>query len=139
MRLNYSKRMSKAPASKNATVTKVISAALFGVLLGLLGWFIWTRHADKQPITRQNTQKYATFEGTVTGRNNGCAYDDACIVSVDNKIIVTGGGLTNNPNANIYGATDADLSNGDKVNVKALNTDHGLTLQGCKECYITRK
>jgi hypothetical protein len=130
--------MNKMPTAKSAIVTKVVPIILFGILLGLFGWLIWTRHVNKQPATQQDVQKYAMFEGTVTGRNNGCAYDDACTVSVDNKVIVTGGGLTANPDANIYGVTDVDLSNGDKVSVKALNTDHGLTLQGCQECYITR-
>jgi hypothetical protein len=130
--------MNKQSPAKNATLTKTISIVLLGVLFGLIGWFIWARHTDKQPTTQQQVQKYAMLEGTVTGRNNGCAHDDICTVSVDNKVIVTGGGLMADANANIYGITDADLRIGDKVSVKALSTDHGLTLQGCRECYITR-
>ncbi len=109
------------------------------MLLAVLGCFIWAHsHKDQRSAPQPKAGSFATFSGTVTARNNGCAYDDVCTISVDDKIIVTGGGLTADPNANIYGTTDNDLRIGDKVNVKARSTDLGLTLQGCKDCFITR-
>ncbi|SRR6266498_4213705 len=103
--------------------------------LGFAGWYAWIRNTDNSTSSQQN---YVEFEGTVTAMSNACHYDAGCSVAVDGKEISTGGGLTNDPQANTWGSTDADLSNGDHVKVKARNGKYGLTLQGCKECYITR-
>ncbi len=114
---------------------RLVIITLAILLLGVIGWFLWAPHNS---TSGGQTQKYTTFDGKVTGINNGCAYDDTCTVTVDDKIIVTGGGLSSDPNANVYGTKDADLAIGDKVSVKALSAEHGLTLQGCQECYISR-
>lgn len=110
------------------------------MLLMAAGWYIWaTRTANNEHSTvQQTTDTIVTLSGTVTARNNGCAHDSICTVSVDGRVIVTGGGLAADPNANIYGTADNDLRIGDKVRVKARTTDHGLTLQGCPDCYVTR-
>jgi len=118
--------MRQPSKNKKSYVTKI--AVILVILLAVFGYYIWT----------QKGGSFVTFSGTITARNNGCAYDDTCTISVDGKVIVTGGGLTADPNANIYGTTDNDLRIGDKVSVKARTTDQGLTLQGCQDCYITR-
>jgi len=76
-----------------------------------------------------------TFSGTVDATNNGCAYDDTCSVTVDGKVIVTGGGLSSNPEGNVYGSSAA-VKIGDKVHAKAIKTPNLYTLQGCSSCYI---
>lgn len=133
--------MSAPLTPKSILTVKNILIVLIAVLLIFLGWFIWSQrtHIDNEQKAQPTPQKYTIFEGTVTGINNGCAYDATCTVSVDNRAIITGGGLSSDPEANVYGVTDADLASGDKVSVKALNSDYGLTLQGCRECYITDK
>lgn len=141
--LTYSKHMKQPSTRKRNNRTRTTLIILLAVILfGTVGWFVWSKNntdgTSSKQATHQSEQKYTTFDGTVTAMDNGCAYDATCSVSVDGKAIITGGGLSANPDANVYGATDADLAIGDKVSVKALSSDHGLTLQGCSECHITR-
>ncbi len=135
----YDSCMQKQLAPRKTGVTTTVTV-VFVILLVILGWYIWTTHANKSrgSASQQKTESFVTFSGTVTARNNGCTHDDVCTVSVDGKVIVTGSGLTADPDANVYGTTDADLRIGDKVSVKARSTDYGLTLQGCEDCYVTR-
>jgi hypothetical protein len=132
--------MKNPSAAVKTDITRKVLIVVCVIILILIGWYAWASQVrnDRQPAAQQATETFTTFSGTVTARNNGCAHDDICTVTVDGRTIVTGGGLTADPNANTYGVMDNDLRIGDKVSVKARSTDHGLTLQGCQDCYITR-
>jgi|GEM_PF-1534619 len=132
--------MSKPSPRSNTNLRKVIIILIAVTLVAVIGWYFWTR--DKAPAAtnspNQDQGAFAEFQGKVTAINNGCNHDNVCSVTVNEKPIITGGGLSVNEQSNTYGVVDADLAIGDKVKVKALNKDRGMTLQGCNDCYITR-
>ncbi len=123
------------------------------ILISCVGYYIWHTHDTKKQTVASSTNLVKSpksarspstqttevnFNGVVTGINNGCNYDGRCLIIVDDKSIITGGGLSAYPNENIYG-TSSDVKVGDKVTVKALRTGDGFTLQGCSSCYIKRQ
>jgi len=122
-------------------------------VIGFTGWYVLNRKTD---TTQQKTNSssssssseqtsqvraegnYSLFEGTLKHINNGCAADGTCSMTVDDKVIITGGGLGPSQEENTWGITEADFHLGDKVTVKALKDGDNYTLHRCAECYIKR-
>lgn len=113
------------------------------ILLSLAGWYIYNRRhpANNATSNVSSNASVATFSGLITNINNGCDSDGACSITVDGKIVITGGGLAATQVENTYGNLGLNGGNshfkiGQKVSVKALNTNYGYTLQTCSDCYV---
>ncbi len=131
----------------------IIESFLIVVIVGVIGftgWYVLSRKTstdqsktNSTPPSQQNSQvqidgKYTLFEGTLTNINRGCDADGVCSMTVDDQVIITGGGLGPNQEANTWGTTEADFNTGEKVTVKALKDEDNYTLHRCAECYVRR-
>jgi hypothetical protein len=117
----------------------LLSVVMFGLVLGgLLWWFMAGQGEPTSTPQPRTSGKYTLFDGTIKNINRACDFDGQCAFTVDDKIVVTGGGLGPTPEDNIFGTIDRDLKIGEKVTVKALKADDRYTLRRCGECYVKR-
>ncbi len=127
------------------------------VIIGLVGVGIWYLYLNRSvavkintaaptsaaptPVGTVSTVSAKTFSGTITSMNNGCESDGSCSITVDKKVVITGGGLAATEAQNTYGNLGRNGGNsrfkvGQMVEVYALTTDSGYTLQACSSCYV---
>ena len=129
------------------SVVELILVILIILVLGAIGWLVYenqhkaTKSVPMKTSTKSlSTQsKIVTFSGKVTNISHDCNFDGSCSVTVDNKVVITGGGLGPTPDSNVYGYSKLDTLNlGDIVNVRAVKDKYGYTLQGCTSCFVVK-
>ena len=128
---------------RNKQNLSVVAGLLVIAIVGLIGFTAWYVHGHRSVTspTSSDTNASVTFSGKITEINNACYTDGTCSVTVDDKSIVTGGGLSVTDSSNQYGNLGPSGGNfgfkiGQTVSVRALKTNYGYTLQGCADCYV---
>lgn len=123
---------------------EIVLTILIVSTIGFIGWYVFGQKTDtgqqptKSDASIQTDGKYMLFEGTLQNINRGCDADGICSMTIDDVVVITGGGLGPTQEDNTWGTTEADVSPGEKVMVKALKDGDNYTLQRCAECYVTR-
>jgi len=118
------------------TMVEVLLIVVLVVVMAVAG-HLFLKNRDHHPssVNSSSHSDEVTFSGTVTNLSHECNVDGTCSVTVDGKLIITGSGLSPNASDNVYGTSDVQ-NIGDKVDVKAIKSSYGYTLQGCSSCYI---